>query len=337
LTIPDALDQTGQGILFTIRSVLLVVGVYLLASDLSRDELGHIAILAIFTWTSKMVSAIIIPHENPITRETFALSGTLYFSGSEYLNLPTYLAIVLSFYTNRLRFRQYLWIVGWIFFVLVLSLFAQRRSSLLYAFLSWFMVAGTFLRIQWLNRVMSVFWMIFIELNRPTLFLIVFVLLPYTPLHEDFAINRDIFIDGVYRVQTLLREDPYTTLFGTGVGVPYEASDMEEHIAHRPGAWGETRWSDYRKRLWYFPFGRLIMITGAVGFVVYVMFLVRLSTSLRYFSTFYLFMYIYPLCYLSDSFDVIQSATMGFALAALVLLYRDQRLFGNRSRSLDNP
>ena len=116
--------------LFSLRSLLLLISIFLLANSLTSRDLIFSAKLAMFSWALKMLFAILIPQEFPLYREIFGFQGIVFFAGDEYLTIGIYLSLLLLLSTkDSLSFLK---IFTFINFVFLLTLIAQRKGGIPY-------------------------------------------------------------------------------------------------------------------------------------------------------------------------------------------------------------
>jgi len=311
-----ALEQARINILFLVRNYLLLLGVYLLLSDLRQaKDLSHIALLATFTWTIKMISAILVPAENPIFRQLNAISGIMYFIGDEYLSLPIYLGAFLLLNKSAFRLRHYIYVSVCILFIVSLCLVAQRRSSIIFGTIGILMLAtSSVLSSKTLNVYVNLFFCFGISVISILAFSVFFLYLPYEA-QEDYDIQRVLLQSSVDSVVIEYSENIYEMMFGIGAGIPYRIQNLPAY-AENEYNWGAETNMPYKTKLWGLPFDRLILNVGLIGFIIYIYFVFVLSMRKKFFEL-YILLSILPVFYL-DSLSPVISTALATALCAFV-------------------
>ena len=255
----------STSLLFICRSILLMVAIALLFSQFSYRQIIELCTIAVFSWATKMLFAVLIPAENPLYREILGFKLNIPFAGDEYLTLGVYASIACAaFKTTSSKYIKYL-----LFAAFVLCIVAQRKGALQYfgllaLVIAWGGVSG--LRNKIVNLVILILpWSL-------SVFLLLVV--PFLPVLLSLAFYEysQLISSAIESVLHLFKDNFLASIFGIGPTGLYEIYGLDPLLDNEFGFVGEVG-EKYRYAIWSIPYGRLILNVGVFGFLIHLIYL----------------------------------------------------------------
>lgn len=279
-----------QMLLFIARSYLLIAIFFLQTLNLERNDIIELSKIAIFSWITKMFLSIIFVHPNPLYREILGIKGIIFFAGDEYLTLGAYTCCILIL-TQRSSI-EYKKIFYTLLFAFILTLIAQRKSSIPYFTLIFLM-----LWIEYKNKPKYFkFFNLGLIINEWAAFLFILVIV----LQLDSPLVRLAFLEMANLTETTmesLRNIWKTNIIESLLGITpigkYEIRNLLPEFDHSM-AFGKEVGQKFRYMIWGLPFGRVLLNIGLLGFIYLHFNLIRNAFRLRS-KVFYLYFFLIPI------------------------------------------
>lgn len=269
---PSRLHLSSDIFLFIARSYLLILTIFINSIHFSKKQFSTLAYLAVVCWISKMIFSILFPHPHPWYREILGYNGIMYFAGDEYMYIPAYLAIIVYIFRDKIVYKKTLRIL---FLTLLLVIIAQRKGGIPILFSFILLVSFYYHKNTFLSNCLKVYY-VFSGL-------IIFLFL----LFIDHLVNDELILLAFseYHILSKVSWDSFINLFSSG-GIwsgfwgitpfgKYEVIGLP-NIADHFMAWGTEVGEKYRYQLWVFPFGRCIMNAGLWGWLIFLLYYIKI-------------------------------------------------------------
>ena len=312
-------QQNFGNFLFILRSVILATAIYMLFGRLSAVDIQRLSFLAACCWITKMLFAILIPHENPMYRDVFGVQWNIHFAGDEYLTLGILFSTILFLTRATLGPNAPLpldvvlsKIKILLFAALILALLAQRRGAIVYFLVIYLVI---FIEDKYRFSRAHLKFNSLMLVSGWSIFLFISVLVPWLPDVYQFIFleNVNLLDSALSSLGYLAATDPAHFLLGLGPAGLYEIKDLLP-ISDHTTSFGLEVGSAFRYEIWSLPYGRLILNTGLVGFIIYMLYLIALLQVRA--SLYYLYSSIFPIFYFSNYAPPMAFAC-GMALSAI--------------------
>lgn len=300
--------------LFIFRSYLLIIAFYLLSYSFRKEDFIFVSKLAIFSWTMKMLFAILIPHESPLYREIFGFEGIIYFAGDEYLTIGSFLAIILLLTPKKNI--NYILIFSALNFIFLLTLIAQRKGGVPY-FITLNIITYLYLytKSSLINKTFN--YLLISNIFLTFLFLQFF----YNSLTEDIQLSLLEYHElSSSALDSILNLDVYNKIFGITSFGKYELINLSSIYDH-PMSFGNEVGEKYRYQLWTIPLARLLLNVGIIGYIYYMIYIITRAQK-ENIPSFYLLNSILGFFYFS-LITPVYSIAMGISLAAYIRYKKD--------------
>jgi len=305
-------------LLFIVRSYMLVYIFYIGTYSLSREETIKLGKLAIFSWTMKMLFAILLPHSSPLYREILGIRGIIFFAGDEYLTIGIYVAAAFLLMKNKKEnFFKWFWIINLPF---LFSIIAQRKGSLPYFLI---LNALTFIHFKYNKKITNVIFNHLIILNTIYTFLFLIFGYSYLPnsLQLAFYDQNGLLLSALESIRGISKENFVKFLMGSTPFGKYEIMGLNP-IFDYSTSFGSEVGQKFRYQIWSIPGGRIILNSGFIGLVYYYGYLIYKSFKVKSVE-FYMIFSLMPL-FVFVLFSPVTAIALGYGLAVMIKHYRGE-------------
>lgn len=309
--------------LFIMRSYLLFFVLFIQTVDFNKDQYLKLSKLVIFSWTLKMLLAILVPHVHPLYRTIFGLNGIIFFAGDEYMTLPFFFAIIMCIKGKSLNIKKMIKIL---LFIFVLTLIAQRKGGVP-IFISFFLLI-------WFHYKECRLGGFFLKLYYVAYTFIMFLFLYY--IDYIFSDSLILLAFGEYSTLANVAVDSICNIFNHNLGEfilgispfgKYEIINLPSLLDHFM-SFGKEVGEKFRYQFWSFPLGRCLLNVGFAGFLVSIYYHFKaMKWSL---PKFFMIISAIPVCYYSNLTPV-----TAFAMGILFsFLYNESKTHSNKTNTL---